>query len=307
MNALVNKISLVAIPILISLSWLLGGNLVSKVEPSALAAARVTFAAAFLFFFSNIRRDHTMWSPKSKKVWWRDQALLSVTGRAGYFFFSTLALVWITPFEAVLISTLLPIFLLFIERFAGKPFVSLQIPIFGILSCLLALASLLVMKSSANVVNGNQLNLGHLSMAFAVLLFAFHLFYYKKSIRDHSATNPLAAQFSIAAILLLPFGAAHLQQFFSLNFLEWIQFVGYAVVCNLLPFVLVHRCMKTLAPIHVAAASVLSPLFAVLFKQVYTSAAVPNSFLLLGASSLVFVLLTLRAGQSPEAQAGVSK
>lgn len=289
---------LYAIPMLISLSWLLGGNLVAKISPIALSSSRVAIGAAVLFLFSDIRRSQEKLTRSEKLRWWGHQLLLALTGRVVYFYLSARSLLSITPFEAVLISTMLPVFLLGLERLMGKPFKNYLIP-FGALASVGAVVSSLFVASPSG---SFHFSVGHLEMALAMFAFATHMLFYKRFVRDPHPANPLFAQFLIAALILLPLDISGLAQLSVFSVMDWLQLIIYAVVCNLLPFVLVHYCLKRFSSFSVGAVAILSPLFSFVIKGVSNQSAPSLQFMFISVLACVLTYLTLRADQ-PAAKA----
>ena len=280
MTSMANIFMLLLIPILISLSWLLGGNLIRELHPMTLASGRVVLSAAFLFFTSSILHSQKNWTWAEKKTWWKDQAFLSLTGRVFYYYFSARALLTISPFEAVLITTQLPIFSMFLERiFRMRVFSSFAIPALGIATSFIAAIAVW----SSNFESHLFFRPGYIEMLLAILFFGIHLVFYKKKVRDASSLNPLFAQFLLASLVMLPLGFSQMRELGELGLFDWGQMLIYTFVCGLLPFVLVHHSLKKFTAFSVAAVSILSPIFAICFKSVYTSQTL----------SLVFVFLTL--------------
>jgi drug/metabolite transporter (DMT)-like permease len=285
---------LYAIPMLISLSWLLGGNLVAKISPIALSSSRVAIGAIVLFLFSDIRRSHDKLTRSEKFRWWGQQLLLALTGRVIYFYLSAQSLLSITPFEAVLISTMLPVFLLGLERVLGKPFKSYLIPIGAVTSVGAVISGLFVASPAGSF----HFSIGHLEMALAMFAFAIHMLLYKRFIRDPHPGNPLFAQFLIAALILLPLDITGLTQFSAFSFGDWFQFIVYALVCNLLPFVLVHYCLKSFSSFSVGAVAILSPLFSFVIKGVSNQSPPNPGFMFASVLACVLTYFTLRADQT---------
>jgi drug/metabolite transporter (DMT)-like permease len=293
MIQVLRTLMLYAIPVLISLSWLLGGNLVSKVSPIDLSSSRVAVGAAVLLLFSSIRRSHATFTNSEKLKWWGHQLLLSLTGRVLYFYLSARSLLSITPFEAVLISTMLPVFLLGLERSMGKRFKSLLIPVGALASVGAVITSLFVASPSGSF----HFSTGHLEMALAMLAFAIHILLYKRFVRDTHPANPLFAQFLIAALIMLPMDTTGLMQLGGFSLADWVQFIIYAVVCNLAPFVLVHYCLKNFSSFTVGAVAILSPLFAFVIKGVSNQAPPRPTFMLISIFACILTYFTLRADQ----------
>ncbi|MGE3611036.1 MAG: DMT family transporter [Bacteriovoracaceae bacterium] len=293
MKSLSNIILLLLIPFLISLNWLIGGNLVKILPPMTLAASRMLLATMVLFFFSNILQAQINWSKTRKISWWKEQFVLSFTGRACYSVFSIYALTMISPFAALVIASLLPVFLILIERLGGKSFKNKYVPSFAFLSTIITLATLNFIPSLESSL-GNISYRGLLCMGVAIFLFAIHLTFYKRTIRDDSSSNPLFAQFLIAAILVISIEPLSLLKIFQLTLKEWFQLLMYSIVCNLIPFALVHYSLKKYSPLIIGSVSILSPLFAFIFKGIYTSISIPWIFIILTILASFFVFMTIK-------------
>jgi drug/metabolite transporter (DMT)-like permease len=289
MNRIVKLSMLFSIPILISLSWLLGGTLVHKVPPLALSIVRFGVGSFILFLFTDLKLFIKNNSRNYLFKWLGIQFILAVTGRALYAYFSAKSLLTISPFEAILLSTSLPVFLLILERILGKSFQSPWVPLLGLLSFTSVFLSILTYNNAANIGFSGSLTSGHFEMLLAMFVYAIHLIYYKNQVKDISPVNPLFAQFLLAGIILASFNNDGFIAFISFDFSDWVRFLVYAIICNLLPFVLVHYCIKTFSSFTIGAVAILSPLFAFIFSGIYEQKPLDLKFVIL---SLVACLLT---------------
>ncbi len=297
MNQITKFIMLFSIPILISISWLLGGTLVHKVTPLELSTIRFIVGSIFLFFFTDLK-SFIKNKTKSEIInWFKVQFFLSLTGRALYAYFSAKSLLTISPFDAILLSTSLPVFLLILERFLGQPFKSHWTPILGILSFFAVFSSISTNNNSEHLESLNSLKIGHFEMLGAMLLYATHLIFYKKQVKDYSPWNTLFIQFIFASAMLLPFDKDHYSSLINFEFIDWLRFFIYAIICNLLPFVLVHYCLKIFSSFTVGAVAILSPLFAFFFSGIYDQTQLSVKSVLITLTACFLTFLTVRFDQ----------
>ena len=291
----IGKLSMLfSIPVLISLSRLLGGTLVHKVPPLTLSILRFGVGSFILFIFTDLNSFVKNNSRKYLLKWLGIQFILAVTGRALYAYFSAKSLLTISPFEAIIISTSLPVFIIILEKILGKPFKTPWVPLLGLLSFTSVLLSLLSQNNATMNKFSGSLSAGHFEMLLAMLVYAIHLIYYKKQVKDISPVNPLFAQFLLAGIMLAPFNTDGFIAFFSFDYSDWVRFLVYAIICNLLPFVLVHYCLKKFSSFTIGAIAILSPLFAFIFRGVYEQKPLNIKFVLLSLVACLLTYMTVR-------------
>jgi drug/metabolite transporter (DMT)-like permease len=288
----IDLLFLMMIPFLVSLNWLIGGNLIQQIPALPMAGGRLLFAtlALFILFLFTSRRSRE--KSNVDLNWLKNQFILSITGRVIYTAASIWALALISPFEAIVLGALTPIFLIAIEGFFGSGFKNRYVPTFGLLSVTFAILSLTTSELSHHQKSFSVL--GYALMIFAVSAFSVHLSLYKRFEIDKSSIAPLMTQFAMATIILLPFGLTGFKHFFILDFNGWLQFFLYSVVCNLTPFILVHHSLKKYSPFTVGSVSILAPLMAFLFRNVYSSGTLELKFLILSLVACGFVFLTTK-------------
>jgi drug/metabolite transporter (DMT)-like permease len=258
---------------------------------------RFAVGSIVLIFFTDIKNFIRNNSKVQLINWFLTQLILAISGRALYAYFSSSSLLSITPFEAVLISTSLPVLLIVLERFIFKnKFKNLFTPILSILSFATVLASIINYNSNKNF-DLNRLSVGHFEMLIAMLFYAVHLIFYKKQVKDKSPANPLFIQFVIAFVLLFPFNIECYNSFYSLNFNDWFKFFTYSIVCNLLPFVLVHYCLKIYSSFTVGAVAILSPVCSFIFSTFYEQKSFDVRFVLLSILACLFTFFTVLTDQ----------
>ncbi len=282
---------LLGVPVLVSLSWVLGGGLVQKISPMVLSSSRLLVGALILGALSDVFRKQRELPSDQVRHWWKNQVLLSLTGRVLYYYASTRALLSISSLDAVLVTTTMPIQSLFVERLLGARFSNPWIPAVGVMAC--ATVAFAVTTGGSGL--RGSLEPGHLEMGVATLAFVVHLTMYKRMTKDASPVNPLFAQFAFGALCLVPLDVAGYAAFGTLSAGEWVQFAVYSVVCGLLPFVLNHYCLQRFSPFIVSAVAILSPLFGMLFQASLRGELVSLQFMLLSLVSccLIFTALFL--------------
>lgn len=291
MSTITNIFILILIPVLVSLSWLFGGNLIRDLNPMTLTTGRIVLSAIVLFFVSSIVRSQKNWTWTERKRWWKNQAFLSLTGRVFYYYFSVRALLTISPFEAVLVTTQLPILSIFLERIFGmRTFPSLVIPVFGIFTSFVAAVAVWSVHFPSQLFFRS----GYIDMLFAILCFGIHLVFYKEKVRDSSSVNPLFAQFLLASFIMLPLALPRMDELWHLDIVDWGQMFIYTFICGLLPFILVHHALKKFTAFSVASVSILSPVFAVLFKGIYTNQKLSLVFITFIILTCICTFLTLK-------------
>lgn len=284
------------IPILNAGSWLLGGLLITQLPPYELSTLRTAIVALLLFVYSSFAYKDLVRELQSKTAsWWKHQIFLSITGRVIYYYFSAKALQTISPFEAILMTTLLPIVTMIIESSMGYAKVSITTFSFSMATCALCLLCLLT-SASGNQTTG--IRLGHIEMVIAIISFAAHSIYYKKNISDISPTIPLLVQFLVAAVLLLPFiNFELLQAINSFDYISSGRFFVYAVVCGLLPFICLHYALGKFSSFIVMNISILGPIMAFLMRGLYQSEPLNNSFIFLTVGTVFMSFLALWSNQ----------
>ena len=204
---------------------------------------------------------------------------------------SSAALLSISAVDAVLVTSLMPVFSIFIERIFGTRFRTYLLPLCGFLASLTAFCAVLSARGSLGAFS---LTIGHFEIVAAIIFFTLHLSLYSRMTKEPSPVNPLMVQFTLAALLLLPADLGGYQAFSSFTTTNWIQFTVYAVVCNLLPFVLVHYALKLTSPLAVASASIASPLFGIVFARIISGTEIVPSFIAFTVCSLVLTWTTIR-------------
>ena len=285
----VNYLLLLLIPILISMSWLLGADLIHKISPLTLSSFRLLIGALVLLIFADFKNLFFYKDNKKLISWWLNQLILSIFGRMFYFYLSAKSLLLISPFEAILVSSSLPVIILLIQRALGKLFISPLMPVFSFASFMAVILSMYFYNN-----NFNNFNLGHLEIFVAMIAFAIHLILYPKLIGEHEKpVNVLFAQFILGAMFLLPMNFQDISSFFHLSIAEWIKFLVYSVVCNLLPFVIVHYALRRTSAFVVGMTSILSPLFTIISKDIFYKQALNNTFIILSLISCLFISLTI--------------
>lgn len=284
--------TLLLMPLLNALSWLLGGALLSKIDPYSLSTLRTLIVAIILILTLLItERSHFSKILQSKNLkWWKDQLVLSLSGRVLYYYYSAKSMLSISPLEAIIITTLMPILALAAEKIYSKIDLSAGTIVMGIFACTFGIISIFLSTESRLV----SFKIGHVEMLFAVAAFAFHTVYYKAKVKDSSPTILLMAQFSIGAVLMLPFlPHTAITQFANLDLSNWFRFLFYSIICGLGPFVLLHYCLKKYDPFIVLTFSLLSPLFAILLRGVYKYTPISNSFVICTIFTCIFAIGTL--------------
>jgi drug/metabolite transporter (DMT)-like permease len=290
-RSLKNAVLILGIPLSVSLSWILGGELVKKMSPLVLSSSRMLVGVAILLLFSNILATQRSWSRDQRLVWWRNQLILALTGRTLYYYLSSASLLSISPVDALLVTSLMPVFALFIERILGTRFRTILLPVSGLLASGFAVAAV---ASSRNAGVPISSALGYLEIIGAVLSFSLHLSLYSRMTKDDSPVNPLMVQFAIGAAFLLPADLLGYQAFSKFSAVDWGQFAVYSAVCNLLPFVLVHYALKLVSPLTVASASIVSPLFGIVMVQGFSGTPIAPSFISLTLCSVGLTWTTIK-------------
>ncbi len=284
------------IPILNAGSWLLGGTLITVIGPYELSALRTLVVALILIAYvvvSDRPSIHSLWH--KSLTWWLHQGFLALTGRVIYYYFGAKALLTITPFEAILVTVLLPVITGLIEAATRRGKVSPIGLLFSIGACVMATLSMMSVSPGWGV---SGLRMGHFDMLIAVVAFAVHAVYYKQNVKEPSPQVPLLAQFAISAIVLLPFANwGVMESAGDLSPVNQLRFVIYAVVCGLLPFVCMHYALKRYSSFLVLTVSILGPIFALLLKGVYQEAPLSPQFIIMTAVTVVFTFLALWASQ----------
>ncbi|MCK6596730.1 MAG: DMT family transporter [Bdellovibrionaceae bacterium] len=284
-------LSLIFIPILVSLSWIIGGDLVKVMPTVTLTIARIAFSTVtlliMLFLFN--RKDLTNLQNRIIKLdWWKGQLILTLTGRVLYFILSTHALKSISPLQAILFNGLLPIFGLFLARISGQKFKNKLIPFFSFLTSLSAIAAIF------NIFSGSWiLNLGIIEMFFAVFFFSLHISLYKKYVSSKSATETLFSQFLLCFLILLPFDFDFINPLFQITIHDLIKFLIYSIVCNLAPFFLLHYTLKYIKPINIQLVCTLAPIFGLFFNFLYQKSQISNLFIYLTLLTVALISITI--------------
>jgi drug/metabolite transporter (DMT)-like permease len=298
-----NIILIAGIPLSVSLSWILGGELVKKISPLVLSSSRMLVGIAIMILFSNINATQRGWSRNQRLEWWRNQLILAITGRTLYYYFSSRALLSISPLDALLVTSLMPVFSLFMERIFGARFRTLLLPTSGLLASGFAFAAV---ASSRKAGVSASSALGYLEIIGAVVSFSLHLSLYGRVTKDDSPVNPLMVQFAIGAACLLPADLSGYQAFSHFSATDWGHFAVYAAVCNLLPFVLVHYALKIVSPLTVASASVVSPLFGIVVVKASSGTSVEPSFVVFSLCAVVLTWATIKLNLKEKSREALS-
>jgi drug/metabolite transporter (DMT)-like permease len=286
-----HTIMAILIPILNSISWLLGGALIASMSPIGLTTVRLFVISIILNVLLLIKSNNNVVDLKSKPfTWWTDQLILAASGRAAYYYFSTKSLLHITALDAVLISALLPLIIIFIEMAFQMTSVRLITVFTGLIAISLNILTLSLFSPGG--VSG--LNIGHFEMLLATIFFAAHTIYYKKTMIKSSPVLSLSIQFTIGLLLLLPFVDITIgSELLKLNQTGYLQLIIYSVVCGLLPFVFMHYSLQSYSPFTLTIISMLAPLFAIALKDLFQKNLVSTNFIVLACATLFFAIMTL--------------
>lgn len=289
---------LLAIPVTVSLSWVLGGELVATVSPLELSIGRLGLGTIAFFFVSNIVSTQKALNVNERLAWWGQQFLLSITGRAAYYALTSTALLSISPLEALIMTSLMPVIAFSMERLLGKVFFSWKTPVFGLLASFFVVAALVV-RDFSKINTLKPLHYGHGLMALGIAAYVLHMALYARLVKDKNPANPLFAQFLIGFLLLIPFEPQALMFMKDLNALKWVHFLIYALICNIIPFVAVHFCLKHFDSFKVSTVSILSPLFGTFFALAYGSPLPSSVFFILTGAACMSVYLCLKSNVMP--------
>lgn len=280
-------LALFSIPTLIGASWLLGGTLVRTIDPLTLSFLRNLLSATALIPFvltSTKKEDMRLMSLS----WFAGQIFLTITGRVLYYYFATRSLLSIRPVESILIATSLPLYLMLFAFFIRRTIIPLRTTLAGILAVGCTVLAIL----RTNTMAGFAWQPGHSDMIIAMLFFAIHLFYYPRLTRSASASSTLFLQFGAGAIIM-----ATIINRATLQSIHWtsesiIQLLIFAIGCNLVPFILVHRCLRFFPPLVVGNVSLLSPVLAYSIQCIMGKRNPDAIFLVLAFATAIFVFLS---------------
>ena len=285
---------LLSIPVTVSLSWVLGGELVKAIPPVSLSIGRLALGVLVFFLFSSITRDLKDLPTPEKMRWWGQQALLAATGRSAYYALTATSLVSISPLEALIITTLMPVFTLALQRLIGVRFSSPGVPTFGLLATAATVAAI-VLKSGLSESGISTLHMGRLLMMAGIAAYVVHLVLYARFVKDKNPANPLFAQFLFGFLMLLPFEPHGLGFMSHLTAVSWFQFLVYALVCNIVPFVAAHYALQTFGPFIVSTVASTSPFFGTLFAMALGVPTPSFWFFAFGTLAAGFVFFCLRS------------
>jgi drug/metabolite transporter (DMT)-like permease len=283
--------SLILIPILISLSWLLAGDLVKFIPSVELTIGRIglsSIALFFMFLFSKNIDFNKLKLKTSDIKWWLGHIILTLTGRVFYFILSTQSLKTISPLQAMIFNGLLPIFSILFIRLSGEPFKNKLIPFYSTLSSIFAILSIFSLYEGPW-----KITIGLILMFFAILFFSLHLSLYKHFIKDETATETLFIQFTLCFFTLLPFNFNFIQPILKLDNIKIIEFLVYSLICNLAPFFLLHYCLKHLKSINIQLICTLTPIFGILMQFLTGNVLIPFKFIILTIFTILFISLSL--------------
>ncbi|OFZ19597.1 MAG: hypothetical protein A2Z20_06495 [Bdellovibrionales bacterium RBG_16_40_8] len=305
MNPMANLLMVYLIPVFTSLSWLLGGVLVLQLSPYSLSISRTAIVGVLLLiYFLVFSRKPLQTIAKTSTCWWIDQAILAISGRTIYYYYSSKALLSISPFEAILVASFLPIIILFFNKIFKISNVNTLSLALGLLACALNIYTLTIYSTD----RFSGFGTGHIEMLIAISGFAFHTIYYKAKVKESSPLLPLAVQFLIGAIIMLPFTKTNfLAEFGHLQLVSWGQFTFYSLVCGLLPFVFLHYALQMHSPFLITTISMLAPAFAIVFKSIYQEQPLNMWFIICTIATCSLAVLTLTANKTSTLKLGEKK
>lgn len=290
-NKLIILFELILIPVLVSLSWILGGNLVKSFGTIDLTIARIGLSGflllPLLFFSFNKSTILNLKNMKSAN-WWFNQIILTITGRVLYFILSTNALKTITPLQAIMFNSLLPIFGIGLSAFIGEKYKNknvLTMSVFASFFTMLAIFSL--------VKDSWYLNVGLIEMFFAVFFFSLHIVLYKKLIINEGAVQVLCVQFLLCFIFIYPLNFRFYESFKNITNDQLIYFILYTTVCNLLPFFLLHHSLRHVKALNVQLVCTLTPICGIILSFLFGERNISITFIILTLVSILLIGLIL--------------
>jgi len=86
--------------------------------------------------------------------------------------------------------------------------------------------------------------------------------------------------------------------FYNFSSGDWLRFLTYSIVCNLLPFLFVHYSLRAFAPLSVSASLVVSPLVGIALAGLTSEAKVSPWFILFAIGSIALTWLVARLNMS---------